>query len=245
MKKITLLLLMLTAVTAFAKVPAKGSVTVFSTNGSEFYLELNGERINTTPQESVTVQGLPNPYYVCKIVFVNRRMPAIVDRNLALADAYGTMLDVAYRIDTGRRGSSKLSMYASKPAKVLYGNHNGYHGNDAQDNYNGYNGGYTTGGNYNTAMSDADFNEALATINNSSFDSTKLSIAKQVVSVNNLYADQVYTLLNTLTFDSSKLELAKYAYTNCVDKSNYFKVLNAFTFSSSKTELIDYISRQH
>lgn len=92
-----------------------------------------------------------------------------------------------------------------------------------------------------TAMNAADFNEARNSIASSSFDDTRLSTAKQIVSANCLSAAQISTLLSVFSFEASKLDFAKYAYPFCVDKNNYFKINNAFTFESSKTELNNYV----
>lgn len=94
---------------------------------------------------------------------------------------------------------------------------------------------------YSGSMNQGDFSAALSTIKNSSFDETKLSTAKQILSSNCLKADQVVQICNLFGFDESKLEFAKFAYTHTIDRSNYFKVNNVFSFSSSKEELNDYI----
>jgi len=91
------------------------------------------------------------------------------------------------------------------------------------------------------AMSSSDFSQALSTIKNTSFDETKLSTAKQIVSSNCLKTDQVVQICNQFSFDESKLEFAKFAYLHTTDQSNYFKVSNVFSFSSSKEELNNYI----
>ncbi len=94
---------------------------------------------------------------------------------------------------------------------------------------------------YANSMNSGDFSAALATIKNTSFDETKLSTAKQILSSNCLKADQVVQICNLFGFDESKLDFAKYAYTHTIDRSNYFKVTNVFSFSSSKEELNNYI----
>lgn len=92
------------------------------------------------------------------------------------------------------------------------------------------------------AMSRNNFQAAKATISNESFDETRLSTAKGIISSNCLTADQVLELCNLFSFEQSKLDFAKCAYGKTVDPNNYFKVVNAFTFSSSKDELNRYIS---
>ena len=92
------------------------------------------------------------------------------------------------------------------------------------------------------AMSNADFNNAMDAVSNSKFNSTKLSVARQIISTNPMDANQIAAMVKLIPFDSSRLELAKYAYAYCIDKQNYYRVANVMTFSSSKEELNQYIS---
>ncbi len=94
---------------------------------------------------------------------------------------------------------------------------------------------------YYLPMSNYDFNNLRQTMESKSFESTRMEIAKQVLTQRFVSTEQVMNLMNLLTFESSKLELAKFAYGKTVDKENYFRVNNAFTFESSIHELDDYI----
>ena len=76
---------------------------------------------------------------------------------------------------------------------------------------------------------------------NATFESGKLKIAKQAVSMNTVSSQQVFELVQLFTFESTKLEFAKFAYSRTFDKGNYFVVNNAFTFNSSINALNDYI----
>lgn len=112
---------------------------------------------------------------------------------------------------------------------------------DNQYNQRNNNSRNTRNGGCNYAMNSGDFNEAKATVANNSFDETKLSTAKQIISSNCVSTNQIIALLSTFSFEESKLDFAKYAYEFCTDRNNYFKVSNAFTFESSKTELNAYV----
>jgi hypothetical protein len=94
-------------------------------------------------------------------------------------------------------------------------------------------------------MSPADFDAAKGTISSKSFDDSKLTIAKQIISTNCLLSSQVRELMKLFSFEDSKLELAKYAYGYTYDTGNYFKVNDAFTFESTIDELNTYISGFH
>lgn len=118
----------------------------------------------------------------------------------------------------------------------VHGHHNNY---GCKDNHGDYN---QCGDNYSCIMNPTSFNALIRTMNESSFDSSKLTIAKQALQHNNLNTKQVVLLLGQFTFDSSKLKLAKLAYAKTVDKENYFLVNKEFTFNSSVANLNDYIN---
>jgi hypothetical protein len=92
----------------------------------------------------------------------------------------------------------------------------------------------------NWPMNTGDFAAAKKTINESSFDDTKLTTAKSIVSSNCLSTDQIVQVCNSFSFEDNKLAFAKFAYKYCTDPKNYFKVNNVFSFSSNKEELSEF-----
>ena len=100
---------------------------------------------------------------------------------------------------------------------------------------------YQAPASYYSPMSNYDFDNLRHTIESKSFESTRMEIAKQVLSQRFVNTHQVIDLMSLLTFESSKLELAKFAFSKTVDRENYFRVNDAFTFESSIRELDDYI----
>lgn len=90
-------------------------------------------------------------------------------------------------------------------------------------------------------MAAADFLSAKQTINDASFDDTKLQTAKTIAATNCLSTDQVMEIARLFSFEDSKLQFAKYAYSRTYDKNNFFKVGTIFAFDASKTELNKYI----
>ena len=86
-----------------------------------------------------------------------------------------------------------------------------------------------------------DYEDACQLITNESFDSSKLTLAKQVVSSNPMSANQILGICKLFSFESNKLEFAKYAYGFCVDRNRYYLVNEAFSYDSSKRELNEYI----
>lgn len=78
-------------------------------------------------------------------------------------------------------------------------------------------------------------------IENQSFESSKLQIAKQAVASNYLSSAQIAEILMLFDFETTKLEFAKLAYHKAADKQNYYLVNDAFAFESSIAELNKYI----
>ena len=110
----SLLLTLFFCLGANAQLPT-GNLTVFSEDGSPFYLILNGERYNKDAQTNVRVEMLPNPYYKCKVVFVNKKI-APLEKNVMIEDADGIMMDVNYRIKKDKKGKRSLKQYSAVPA---------------------------------------------------------------------------------------------------------------------------------
>jgi hypothetical protein len=92
-------------------------------------------------------------------------------------------------------------------------------------------------------MGELEFNQLLAMLDDATFDSSKLSILKQVVLTNHFNVEQVAIIASQFTFDSNKLSFAKMAYSKTIDKQNYFLVGNVFTFNSSVENLNNFINQ--
>lgn len=92
------------------------------------------------------------------------------------------------------------------------------------------------------AMKQTDFAAAKKTISETTFEDTRLSTAKSIVTANCVSSDQVVAICNLFTFEDSKLAFAKFAYKYTTDPKNYFKVSNVFTFDTSKEELSKFTS---
>lgn len=92
-------------------------------------------------------------------------------------------------------------------------------------------------------MQPNDFAAAKNTIASKSFEDSKLTVAKQIINSNCLFADQVKEIMMLFTFEDSKLDFAKYSWHRTFDKGNYFKVNDAFEFESSIDELSNYMNQ--
>ena len=91
-------------------------------------------------------------------------------------------------------------------------------------------------------MNPQDYEEVCQLISDESFDSSKLTVAKQVVSSNPMTASQILGICKLFSFESNKLSFAKFAYTYCVDKNKYYLLNETFSYESSKRELNEFIN---
>ncbi|MBK6752767.1 MAG: DUF4476 domain-containing protein [Flavobacteriales bacterium] len=90
-------------------------------------------------------------------------------------------------------------------------------------------------------MSPSEFADAKTSIGSKSFEDTKMSMAKQVVSDRCVTVDQVKGVMQLFSFEESKLDFAKFAYDHTYDLSNYYKLNDAFTFESSVDDLSTFL----
>lgn len=95
--------------------------------------------------------------------------------------------------------------------------------------------------NNNRQMDQQVFEQLKTTLQNESFDNSKLTMAKQAIGSNWVSTSQVKQLLELFSYEDNKLVLAKYAYPYTTDRNNYFLLYDGFTYSSSKEELAKFI----
>jgi hypothetical protein len=157
--------------------------------------------------------------------------------------------------NTGNNGNNQGDNYHNN--NNGNNNNSGNYGNNKGDHYNNnggqYNNGNTNnntntnnnGGQYNngnvSCMPYNEFNAALNSISNDTFESGKVNKAQLIASKNRLCTAQVIQIVKLFTSESNKLDFAKYAYQSCTDKNNYYLVTDAFSYQSSKDELLKYI----
>ena len=91
-------------------------------------------------------------------------------------------------------------------------------------------------------MNKKSFDQALSSIDSKNFESSKLTVAKQIVGANCLTCNQVKEIMQLLTFESDKLEFAKFAYKYTWDLNNFYLLNDAFEFESSIDELNRYVN---
>jgi hypothetical protein len=87
------------------------------------------------------------------------------------------------------------------------------------------------------------FSNALRAIENQTFDSDQVRMAKQIIRTNAVSSQQIAEVMRLMSFESSRLAIAKFGYGYVADPQNYFVVNDVFWFSSSIRELDRFINR--
>ncbi len=93
-----------------------GNLTVFTDDGTKFFLVLNGQRYNDDAQSNIRIEELPNPYYSCRIIFENNIYPEISKKRLLIADVNGMLQDVTFQIRKNKKDNYVLNFYSYIPA---------------------------------------------------------------------------------------------------------------------------------
>jgi hypothetical protein len=87
-----------------------------------------------------------------------------------------------------------------------------------------------------------DFSQITETINKESINSTKVSLAKQIIRSKKCFTvKQVSEILRLIPFEDSRLELAKFSYDYTTDRENYYQLADVFSFSQSKEDLMKFL----
>ncbi len=76
------------------------------------------------------------------------------------------------------------------------------------------------------------------------WDESRVTIAKQVISSNCLLSSQVRDLMSIMEWEESRLDIAKFAYGFTYDIGNYYKLNDAFEWEQSIQDLNAHIGRR-
>jgi hypothetical protein len=92
-------------------------------------------------------------------------------------------------------------------------------------------------------VTEAEFADIRKSIDNVSVNSTKLTLAKQIVSTKKCFTvKQIAAIMNLFYVESSKLDLALYSYDFCVNTGDYYQLTESLNTTSSKDKLLEFIS---
>lgn len=97
---------------------------------------------------------------------------------------------------------------------------------------------------YEEAMTDEEFKDAMGVINNEMFPKNKLTLAKTTLKNSRITTGQLLIMMKAFPFDEEKIDLAHFAYPYVTDHKNYIKVPKALMSLFAQEDMIKWISKQ-
>lgn len=171
-----------------------------------------------------------------------------MNMNMNMNDDMGMDDNMNMNVSGSEMGNVGSTSYSSSTTTTTTTTTTGWNG-DTQSSTATSSSGWGNAGasssNVSSAYSDCEvqnINPILSAIENESFKSDKIIVAKQATKNKCLSVDQIKQIMDEFSFDDGKLEFAKLAYSKCSNKDDYYMLNESFSFSSSKSELNDYIS---
>jgi hypothetical protein len=180
----------------------------------------------------------------------NTNMNMNVNDGMAIEDETNMNMNMNMNVSDNDMGSVGSTSHSSTTTTTTTTTTSGWDGNTQTNTSNSTNNGgwenTSTSSNstpsYATDCEVQNINSILNAIENESFKSDKMMVAKQATKNKCLSVNQIKQLMDKFTFDDGKLEFAKLAYSKCSNKDDYYMLNETFSFSSSKSELNEYIS---
>lgn len=90
-------------------------------------------------------------------------------------------------------------------------------------------------------MNSGDFNMMLSTLEEVTFEDTRVLQYRVAVQYAQLSVAQIAQVMNLFHFEDNKMIVAKESFALVWDRQNYYRLADAFTFSSSQEELLHFI----
>jgi hypothetical protein len=90
-------------------------------------------------------------------------------------------------------------------------------------------------------MTEISFRALLKSIEDESFEVTRIEIFEDAASRNYFKCGQLIEILKLFSFDENKVKVCKIVYPKIVDKENFHWVYPSFSFSTSKEEIKKWI----
>ncbi len=215
--------------------------------GEPFYLKLNGKLVNHKATNFVRIDHLrPGKHYV-EVKVRGRHRDYQLNTKVYLRDGYETN----YGIDVvERKGRLKLRTLSQVPLlpppvvvvppRVPYPPAEPYI--PAPPRYDDR---------YNRRESRCDYlltredTDRLAeAMKSRSFESTKLTIAREALRNSSILAEDLKFILEQFDYESTRVEFAKFAYEYVCDRERFYYIYDVFKFDSSVRELEAYTSRR-
>lgn len=244
MKKTIILFFILFSIT-FRSLAQTCGIFLYSDDGRKFKVTANGNAQNPQPMSEVMLCCFPMDIVKIRLEFEDN---STIEKTLYLRAGF-----VEHHKVTGKKivfdSYEEMEPQYQNMTTVTVVNINGGSGSIGGGARHGGNGSATitrttTTNNCAFPMSDRSFYDFYGALKNRSFDSDKLTDAKNAVKRDCFTSKQVKNTLAVFSYESSRLEFAKFAYGYVHDKGAYPVVKEGFSNSLSGNELDEYINKQ-
>lgn len=98
--------------------------------------------------------------------------------------------------------------------------------------------------NCESLISSDELKQLLIKISQTSFEESKIEVAKKSVSNNCLNVNQLSQILNLFDFEDSKILFTKHIYQSINDRGNFNELYDSFSFEMSKLEIQKFVDKQ-
>lgn len=102
------------AISAFFWANAQGDLTVFSEDGDQFYLVINGERFNQAPETNVKAKGIMQEFVKAKVIFADGNLGEI-SSNVPIERGN----EVTMMVKKNKKGEYKLAWRGTAPINSM------------------------------------------------------------------------------------------------------------------------------
>lgn len=229
---------------------AQAAVLTFTAErGEAFQVKLDGETINFTATNFVRIAPVRVGRHYVEFKIRSRHGVYQMGQNVYVPAG----VEANYGVRTvGRSGKSYLRLISEvpllpPPSPVVmpspsYPRYPDYE----QDRYEPvpprYEDRYSD--NCRNLLSSRELDRLIQTMNSRSFESTKLSIAREALRNGSILADDLKRLLQQFEYESTRLEFAKYAYDYLCDREHFYYIFDLFRYDSNVRELEEYAARR-
>ncbi|MBB6609497.1 DUF4476 domain-containing protein [Pontibacter sp. Tf4] len=241
------LLLPLLLVLLAMPVLVQASVLTFrAPAGEPFYLKLNGKLVNHKASNVVRIDHLrPGKHYV-EVKVRDRYRDYQLGTKVYVRDGY----ESNYAVDVvERKGKVKLRLLSEVPLlppppvvvpRVPYPPAEPYRPAPPRydDRYD------RSDDRCDYLLSRQDVDRLADAMKSRSFESTKLTIAREALRNSSILAEDLKYILQQFDYESTRVEFAKFAYDYVCDQERFYYVYDVFKFDSSVRELEEYTSRR-
>lgn len=94
-------------------------------------------------------------------------------------------------------------------------------------------------------ITDEEFNTIKKSISNVSVNSTRLNLARQVISTKKCFSvKQIGAIMNLFSVESSRLDIALFSYDYCTNTADYYRLTENLSTTSSKNTLLEFIGKK-